>query len=675
MNVVIINTYDISGGAAKAAYRLNKGMNLIGINSTMLTRYKKSDDPRVIKIEQHLSKENLITKDIFSDIQINYINNNRTALSNTIFKIPYPGVSLKSHPVIINADIINLHWIADFLSVESIEELLSLGKPVVWTLHDQWPITGGCHYASGCDKYKTDCKGCPQLDDDPYYFPSLVLKNKLRHLQKPNLSLITPSRWLADVANESKLFNNTNVRVIPNAIEDDIYFPADKESIRKELGIPADSITLYFGAHSAKVKIKGFTYLVDSIDHCLKNPRFKSLVDDKKVMILLAGFPSDELEKLNIPYTSFGYLESDISMAKLYNAADLLLLPSLEENLPNLMLESFACGTPVIAFNAGGMPEFIDNHKTGRIVPLKNIEAFGDAILELVFNENLRREMGRHCREKIIKGYGLDKQANEYRSLFEELISHNKSKRGYVKEAVDEISLSEDYFSDHNEKIDYDIFPLYKKYAIEIIQKKNELITDIKSKIAVADKQVIEKNNLIKKSGENVRQLNEQLIEKRKQVSEKDKVISQKDDIIVEQKIAIGQKEEVISEQKISIGKKGEIISEQQEGLHQKDKVISQKDDIIVEQKKDIQQRNHLIKEKDNIIDEKSHELQRSSSALRRERELLQQTNGKLNVALKKISHQKQEISNLYNSYSWKIGWGITRVLRFFFFWVRKKSK
>ncbi|MCK4678329.1 MAG: glycosyltransferase [Bacteroidales bacterium] len=647
MNVVIINTYDISGGAAKAAYRLNKGMNLIGINSTMLTRYKKSDDPRVIKIEQHLSKENLITKDIFSDIQINYINNNRTALSNTIFKIPYPGVSLKSHPVIINADIINLHWVADFLSVESIEELLSLGKPVVWTLHDQWPITGGCHYASGCNKYKTNCKGCPQLDDDPYYFPSLVLKNKLRHLQKPNLSLITPSRWLADVANESKLFNNTDVRVIPNAIEDDIYFPADKESVRKELGIPTDNITLYFSSYSAKVKIKGFAYLVDSIDHCLKNTRFKSLVDDKKVMILLAGFPSDELEKLNIPYTSFGYLESDISMAKLYNAADLLLLPSLEENLPNLMLESFACGTPVIAFNAGGMPEFIDNHKTGRIVPLKNIEAFGDAILELVFNENLRREMGRHCREKIIKGFGLDKQANEYRSLFEELISQNKSKRGNVKEAVDEISLSEDFISDYNEKIDYNIFPLYKKYAIGIIQKKNELITDIKSKIAAADKQVKEKNNLIKKSGENVRQLNEQLIEKRKQISEKDKIISQKE----------------------------EIISDQQEGLHQKDEVISQKDDIIVEQKKYIQQRNHLIKEKDSIIDEKSHELQRSSSALRREKELLKQTNGKLNVALKEISHQKQEISNLYNSYSWKIGWGIIRVLRFFFFWMRKKSK
>ncbi|MCJ7730450.1 MAG: glycosyltransferase, partial [Sedimentisphaerales bacterium] len=246
LNICLINTNDITGGAAKAAYRLHRGLRLRNCNSVLLVRNKKSRDADVFALDVH-SDADKAECEIFSAIQKCLINNNRTDVSDTIFSLPYPGYDLSNTNLIRGADIINLHWVNYFQSVESIAALLSLGKPVVWTLHDQWAFTGGCHYSAGCEKYTQRCEQCPQLLDDSNRLPELVLKNKLNYFDN-SIVVVSPSNWLAECARKSTLFKDCRIEVIPNGLDIDTFKPIAKVQAKRNLNINPETTTILFEA-------------------------------------------------------------------------------------------------------------------------------------------------------------------------------------------------------------------------------------------------------------------------------------------------------------------------------------------------------------------------------------------------------------------------------------------
>lgn len=425
MNILQVNTFDIQGGAGRAAYRLHKALTQIGETCRTLVRYKQSTDDAVTGIIIGNAEESFAEALFLGAIQETYIDAHRTDISNTLFSFPYPGCDLSNLDIVREADIINLHWVARYQSPVTLQKLFALGKPIVWTLHDQWAFTGGCHYSGGCGKYTLDCSNCPQLADNPFDLPAAILRDKLELFPTANLTVVTPSRWLAGCARESALFRELRVESIPNSLETDFFVPIPKPEAKQKLGIAADTTALLFGSESGDEKRKGFRELVLAIRCCKADTGFQTLMDEGRLKVICFGKPGKEIESLGVPWLSLGYLNSDEQIRKAYSAADIFVLPSLEDNLPNTMLESMSCGTPVVCFNVGGMSDVIEDGLDGILVCPYDHEKMAHGILALVSDSSRRTEMGVRAREKMVERYSLGNQARNYISLYADLIKSN----------------------------------------------------------------------------------------------------------------------------------------------------------------------------------------------------------------------------------------------------------
>jgi len=420
MRIVQVNHSDVGGGAARAAYRLHRGLLSIGETCSMVVKQKLTNDKDIVLAQQPNAALNRRAF-LFESIQ-EHINTHRTEISNTIFSFSYPGSDISTIPHILATDIVNLHWVANFQSPTSLRKLFASGKPVVWTLHDQWAFTGGCHYSAGCKKYMDTCADCPQLTDALYDLPSKILLDKMVLFADVNMTIVAPSNWLKECAKESRLFNKLRIEVIPNSLETDIFIPKNKREAKKKLGIDTDVRTLLFGAENGREKRKGYHELLRAIEHCKSYERFNTLMAERKIILLLLGHPGEELTRTGLPIHPLGYVNSDEQLADIYSAADVFVLPSLEDNLPNTMLESMSCGTPVIAFDTGGMRDLIQNDITGMIVTYKDTAALGNAITDLLFDQKKIEQMGYNCSSLIHKNFKLKVQAARYRDLYSELV-------------------------------------------------------------------------------------------------------------------------------------------------------------------------------------------------------------------------------------------------------------
>lgn len=428
MKILQISTYDIRGGAARATYRLHRGLRNMGQSCHMLVKYKDTDDPSVSSVAEDRGADSDNTA-FFMEIPIqeHYINARRTDLSNTMFSLPYPGYDVSMLERVQDADIINLHWISQFQSPITLHHLFGLNKPIVWTLHDQWAFTGGCHYSAGCTGYRSHCRECPQLSYDPFFLPEAVLRDKEDLLKNANLTIVTPSRWMGHCVEESQLFKSSTVRVIANSLETELYSPIPKSEAKKRWGIPDNAVTFLFGAIDGAEKRKGFTELVNAIKFCQQNDLFCELLRKNQVKLISFGNPNHKIESTGIPFLSLGRLKTDEDIRDAFSAADIFLFPSLEDNLPNTVLESMSCGTPVVAFNVGGVPEMVSDGVTGHLVEPFDIRQMGDKIVSLSLDPDKRRSMGNACRKRVISDYALDVQAKNYLALYEELL-HESSR-------------------------------------------------------------------------------------------------------------------------------------------------------------------------------------------------------------------------------------------------------
>lgn len=425
MKISILNKWDVEGGAARAAYRLVQALKnkKCEVNYYANVINLKKSNIHYLRFNKHIYKGKLDAL-----MQKTYINQNRTNISNTFFSFSYHGINLEEQKKILESDIINLHWVEKLISNDVLKKIVELDMPLVWTLHDMKPFTGGCHYSAGCREFEKECLNCKQLKYDPFYLPNKVLKEKIEILKNAKLTIITPSKWLAKEAKKSTLFKDKRVEIIPNSIEVDVYKPIDKTEAKKKIGIDPDKIILQFGAQDTKEKRKGFEYLIEAIKAALENQEFKKLCDDKKILILCMGHPSEELRNLPIESKELGFVSQDEQIALAYSATDLFILPTLEDNLPNTMLESFACKTPIVAFDTGGVSDVVKDGENGILVPKCDSKALAKGILELVFDKTKRENFAKNGRKLVESSFKLEDQANAYIKLFEEILQKDKKK-------------------------------------------------------------------------------------------------------------------------------------------------------------------------------------------------------------------------------------------------------
>lgn len=424
MNISIINTYDKSGGAARAAYRLYRGLQSAGLSPNYFCRFKSISDPA---IHQVFDEENFNTFETNHLLIQEFINKNRTEVSNTFFSYPYPGIDLSSDLFIRNSDIINLHWIAFFQSPKSIHNLLNLNIPIVWTLHDEWAYTGGCHYTSGCLKYLTNCDNCPQLNDINSVISSSVLNEKVA-LEFHKITIVTPSIWLSKKAKLSRLFKNSRIECIPNAIEIDVFFPRDKKIAKSKFSIPENSFTILFGADSTSEKRKGFQRLLDALNYIYQLDEWRIEFEKKSISIVIFGNYEDKNLEIKFPILKIGHIQNDDELSLLYSAADIFILPSLEDNLPNTILEAFSCGTPVLGYNIGGIVDMVVDQETGYLADINKPNSLAEKIIESKLNQINNLSMGKRARKLIETRYSPNHQAQLYKSLFNEIGNRSNNK-------------------------------------------------------------------------------------------------------------------------------------------------------------------------------------------------------------------------------------------------------
>lgn len=471
MNIGHFNTHDL-GGAGKAAIRLNEALNRIGEDSKLFVKFKETDNKTIVKVD---SKE--LNNILIEDIARHYFHENIKE-GATLASVMYPGIGEDYLENIRNLDIINLHWIAGFISLENIVQINKLNKPIVWTLHDQNPFTGVCHYTDECVKYRDDCSNCPQLVNDEFNIASKVLELKVNNMPK-DIVIVTPSRWLAEVVKESKVFKNNRVEVIPNSLDTTVFRAIEKGIAKRELGIEADVKIILFGAGELTERRKGFKYLLEATQYLKQDIYIQELLKQNKLLILTFGRNNEALDDMNVPYRQLNYIQDEEELAYIYSAADVMVIPSLQDNLPNTMLESMACGTPVVGFNVGGLKDCIIEDETGYLCEKKDVKNLALNTVKAIRNSSLSNK----CREVCLEKYTFKIQANAYKDLYLELLKEQTEKYAFNKK--------EPYiFSELSQEIILYASELYNSQREELI-KTERLYLNAKNYYTKLDERVI----------------------------------------------------------------------------------------------------------------------------------------------------------------------------------------
>ena len=369
MKVLLVGKSGEIGGAAIASFRLMKVLRESGVDAKLLVQEDRGEEEGLISTTRSAPKKwiNFLR---FALERLLFLRHEKSREIRFLFSPANLGEQLIRNRDIQEADIIHLHWInAGFLSLKSIKKLLDLGKPVVWTFHDMWAMTGGCHHALTCDGYKRKCGNCPYLKKPGNGDLSHRLWNKKNRLfGKRKITVITPSQWMHERVRESSIFGRMDVYTIPNAVDQTIFRPVDRDTTCRKLGLDPAKKYILFGAASVGNMYKGFSYFQDAVSELCRDPE---KVDG--VEILLFGKTSGEVSSLlPLASRSFDYVDSAQTMRDLYGVAHLYVISSLQDTFPTTVIESMFCGTPVVGFRTGGIPEMIGHLTDGYLASHKS---------------------------------------------------------------------------------------------------------------------------------------------------------------------------------------------------------------------------------------------------------------------------------------------------------------
>ena len=410
MKVLHLSTSDIEGGAARAAYRIHQGLQDIGVASQMLVRAKLSADKTVVAEKTMLTK---LGPPLDGQPLKLYPRHQGTMFSPQWFPDAIAPKVAQLTP-----DAINLHWICNgFLKIET---LAKLNKPIIWTLHDMWAFTGGCHYTQECDLYTDSCGACPQLKSNKNKdLSQWVWQRKNEAWKNLNLTIVSPSKWLAECALKSSLFRDVRVEVIPHGLNTKIYRPIDRRVVRELLHLPQEKQLVLFGMAGASMdKRKGFDLLQSGLQKLSKYGW-----QDKIELAVFGASPSDQAVDLGFKVRYLGRFHDDISLALVYSAADVMVVPSTQEAFGQTASESLACGTPVVAFNATGLMDIVEHQQNGYLAKPFEVEDLAQGIAYVLEDRERHQKLCDRAREKAELEFTLELQARRYFSLFSDLVN------------------------------------------------------------------------------------------------------------------------------------------------------------------------------------------------------------------------------------------------------------
>jgi glycosyltransferase involved in cell wall biosynthesis len=342
---------------------------------------------------------------------------------NQIFSINATPSLMLNRVQQFNASIINLHWVGwEYVRIEDIKKLKT---PLVWTLQDMWPFTGGCHYSQKCDRYTDSCGACPQLKSHQESdLSGWVWQRKAKAWLNLNLTIVAPSKWMAECANASSLFKDLRVEVIPFCLDTEQYQPIPQQEARQLLNLPQDKQLVLFGAINATEDTrKGFHLLIPALQN-LSQSAWK-----EKIELVVFGSSSPE-KPIDLGFKThyLGHLNDEIALANAYSAVDVMIVPSLQESFGQTASESLACGTPVVAFNATGLKDIVDHQENGYLAKPYEIEDLAKGIAWILENRDRHQKLSTHAREKAKREFALARQADLYSSLYTEITEQRERK-------------------------------------------------------------------------------------------------------------------------------------------------------------------------------------------------------------------------------------------------------
>lgn len=418
MRVLIVNTSEKTGGAAVAAHRLMEALNNHGVKAKMLVRDKQTDNLSVVGLPKspllrwHFLWERFV---VFCHLHFSRKHLFEIDIANA-------GTDITRLPEFQEADIIHLHWINQgMLSLKDIRKILRSGKPVVWTMHDIWPATAICHYTRGCNYYKSQCRRCQLLpggggDKD---LSSKLWRRKQRLLEEENLFYVTCSRWLEGEARQSALLKGKSITNIPNAIDSRVFRPTDKTAAREQLGLPVDKQVILFVSQRVTDQRKGVSFFIEAVNSlAAADPSWRERV----VVAILGGHADEVASQLTVPAFPLGYVSDEKTIVAVYNATDVYVTPSLEDNLPNTIMEAMACGVPSVGFNVGGIPEEIDHKKNGYVAAYRDGSDLARGI-EWVLCEADAVELQHQCLRKVAQNYSQSAVALRYVEVYNQALA------------------------------------------------------------------------------------------------------------------------------------------------------------------------------------------------------------------------------------------------------------
>jgi len=372
---------------ASPGNRLHNAFLKAGISSSLLSLTSMIKGPEGIlslgKKERYIAKIN-------TGIELYLTRNKLEKFGN--FSYPVIGSDISEIKEVVKADVIYIHWVLNgFLSLSSMEKLFRLNKPIIFFLHDMWTFTGGCHYSFTCNKYKTECNNCQFFPKDKVKdlaYKEFHKKHKL-FPKYDNLYFVSPSKWLYNCTNEATLTKDKPSYHIPNFLDDKMFKPFDKKVAKRILNIDENEIVIAFGAIAIDSPYKGWKYLQEALEILSEDENYKNI----HILIFGSGYNKEVANRVPFKTKFAGFLTSEYATTLMYNAADIFVAPSLADNLPYTILESEYCGTPVVAFNTGGIPDLIEHKENGYLANYKDAKDLAVGI--------------KYCLDNHTKGYAL----------------------------------------------------------------------------------------------------------------------------------------------------------------------------------------------------------------------------------------------------------------------------
>lgn len=412
MRVLFVNTNDTSGGAARAAVRIMRGVQQSGVKTQMFVKYKNSNADDIVPLSRFVPSGILyrafdwIATKIKNKWQhYKWHSYNRTKQDAYLSDLR----STRIHGALqkLDYDVLHLNWINNrFLDIKKLAEIR---KPIVWTLHDSWAFCGVCHYFLDCEKYQTHCGACPMLGSKKELDLAYeVFEKKLRAYKNLDLHIVTPSRWLGDSVKNSALLGRFPVLVIPNALDTEVFHPMPCKTEHTKPHI------LYGAMNAATDKVKGFNTLLAAL-RMLDKQGFEA-------NLLVFGAEEHELSMRfeNIEVTFVGYIHDNRKLVELYSNADVMVVPSYSEVFGQTASEAMACGTPVVAFRCTGIQDVVDEG-CGYLAEPYSSEDLARGICYCIEN-NKDNVLGKAAREVAVKRYAIDVVAKQYKQLYESLV-------------------------------------------------------------------------------------------------------------------------------------------------------------------------------------------------------------------------------------------------------------